>query len=229
MSKSDELKARKAAAVPAGVGSRGIYVAKAENSELWDVDGRRLHRFCRGHRRAQHRPPPPASHGGRGAAGQAFAHTCFHVAPYESYVRLAERLNALAPGDFAKKTLFLNSGRRGGRKRHQDRALLHQALRRDRLFRRLPRPHAHDHGAHRQGHAVQARLRSVSGRGLSRRISPALSRHHDGAGARRLGSAVSRRRRSEVGRGHHHRAGARRGRLQRRARRFPARAAPAMR
>jgi 4-aminobutyrate aminotransferase/4-aminobutyrate aminotransferase/(S)-3-amino-2-methylpropionate transaminase len=41
---------------------------------------------------------------------QAFAHTCFHVAPYESYVRLAERLNALAPGDFAKKTLFLNSG-----------------------------------------------------------------------------------------------------------------------
>jgi 4-aminobutyrate aminotransferase len=41
---------------------------------------------------------------------QLFAHTCFHVASYESYVRLAERLNAWAPGDFAKKTLFLNSG-----------------------------------------------------------------------------------------------------------------------
>ena len=36
--------------------------------------------------------------------------TCFHVLPYESYIRLAERLNALAPGNFAKKTLFLNSG-----------------------------------------------------------------------------------------------------------------------
>ncbi len=41
---------------------------------------------------------------------EAFAHTCFHVAPYESYVRLAERLNALAPGDFAKKSLFLSAG-----------------------------------------------------------------------------------------------------------------------
>ena len=41
---------------------------------------------------------------------QLFAHTCFHVVSYESYVRLAERLNALAPGDFPKKTLFLSSG-----------------------------------------------------------------------------------------------------------------------
>ncbi len=41
MSKSGDLKARKAAAVPAGVGSRGTYVAGAENAELWDVDGRR--------------------------------------------------------------------------------------------------------------------------------------------------------------------------------------------
>jgi len=39
-----------------------------------------------------------------------FLHTCFMVTPYESYVRLAERLNAAAPGDFPKKTLLLNSG-----------------------------------------------------------------------------------------------------------------------
>src|SRR5258707_13646880 len=44
------------------------------------------------------------------AQAQAFAHTCFHVASYESYIRLAERMNALAPGDFPKKTLFMNSG-----------------------------------------------------------------------------------------------------------------------
>jgi len=110
MSKSDDLKARKAAAVPAGVGTRGIYVAKAENAEIWDVDGRRFIDFAAGIAvlNTGHRHPRVMEAVARQA--QAFAHTCFHVAPYESYVRLAERLNALAPGDFAKKTLFLNSG-----------------------------------------------------------------------------------------------------------------------
>jgi 4-aminobutyrate aminotransferase len=110
MSKSTDLKARKAAAVPAGVGSRGIYVAKAENSELWDVDGRRYIDFAAGIAvlNTGHRHPRVMEAVAQQAL--AFAHTCFHVAPYESYVRLAERLNALAPGDFAKKTLFLNSG-----------------------------------------------------------------------------------------------------------------------
>ncbi|MCF8068471.1 MAG: 4-aminobutyrate--2-oxoglutarate transaminase [Desulfobacterales bacterium] len=39
-----------------------------------------------------------------------FIHTCFHVGMYESYVDLAERLNEVAPGDFPKATMFLNSG-----------------------------------------------------------------------------------------------------------------------
>ena len=39
-----------------------------------------------------------------------FLHTCFMVTPYEGYVKLAEKLNAAAPGDFPKKTLLLNSG-----------------------------------------------------------------------------------------------------------------------
>jgi 4-aminobutyrate aminotransferase len=110
MSKSADLKNRKAAAVPAGVGTRGIYVAKAENSELWDVDGRRYIDFAAGIAvlNTGHRHPRVMEAVAQQAL--AFAHTCFHVAPYESYVRLAERLNALAPGDFAKKSLFLNSG-----------------------------------------------------------------------------------------------------------------------
>jgi 4-aminobutyrate aminotransferase/(S)-3-amino-2-methylpropionate transaminase len=37
-------------------------------------------------------------------------HTCFQVLAYEPYVELAEKLNAKAPGDFAKKTLFLSTG-----------------------------------------------------------------------------------------------------------------------
>lgn len=110
MSKSADLKARKAAAVPAGVGSRGVYVAKAENAELWDVDGRRYVDFAAGIAvlNTGHRHPRVMEAVAQQAL--AFTHTCFHVVPYESYVRLAERLNALAPGDFAKKTLFLSSG-----------------------------------------------------------------------------------------------------------------------
>src|SRR6202050_3484871 len=110
MSKSAELAARKAAAVPAGVGTKGIYVARAENSELWDVDGRRFIDFAAGIGvvNTGHRHPKVMEAVARQA--EAFAHTCFHVASYESYLRLAERLNALAPGDAPKKTVFLNSG-----------------------------------------------------------------------------------------------------------------------
>ncbi len=39
-----------------------------------------------------------------------FSHTCFQVNPYESYIRLAERLNKLAPGNTPKKTIFLTTG-----------------------------------------------------------------------------------------------------------------------
>jgi 4-aminobutyrate aminotransferase-like enzyme len=41
---------------------------------------------------------------------EAFTHTCFQVGMYESYVAVAERINALAPGDFPKKTLLLTTG-----------------------------------------------------------------------------------------------------------------------
>jgi len=110
MSKSSDLKARKSAAVPNGVGTKGIYVAKAENSEIWDVDGRRFIDFAAGIAvvNTGHRHPKVMA--AVAAQAQAFAHTCFHVASYESYIALAERLNAVVPGDFAKKTVFLNSG-----------------------------------------------------------------------------------------------------------------------
>src|SRR5579871_440240 len=110
MSTSQELKARKAAAVANGVATRGIYVARAQNAELWDVDGRRYIDFAAGIAvlNTGHRHPQVMDAVARQA--ECFAHTCFHVAPYESYVRLAERLNALSPGDFPKKSIFLSSG-----------------------------------------------------------------------------------------------------------------------
>jgi 4-aminobutyrate aminotransferase/4-aminobutyrate aminotransferase/(S)-3-amino-2-methylpropionate transaminase len=110
MSKSSDLKARQTAAVPTGVGSKGIFVARAENSELWDVDGRRFIDFAAGIAvvNTGHRHPRVMQAVAK--QSELFAHTCFHVASYESYIALAERLNKLAPGDFAKKTIFLNSG-----------------------------------------------------------------------------------------------------------------------
>ena len=41
---------------------------------------------------------------------EKYMHTCFHVAMYEPYVELAKRINEIAPGDFQKKTFFVNSG-----------------------------------------------------------------------------------------------------------------------
>ena len=110
MSKSSDLKARQAAAVPTGVGTKGIFVAKAENSELWDVDGRRFIDFAAGIAVVNTGHRHPRIMQAVAKQGELFAHTCFHVASYESYISLAERLNRLSPGDFAKKTIFLNSG-----------------------------------------------------------------------------------------------------------------------
>jgi 4-aminobutyrate aminotransferase len=109
-SKASELKSRQSAAVPSGVSTKGIYVARAENAEIWDVDGRRFVDFAAGIAvlNTGHRHPRVMEAVARQA--EAFAHTCFHVSPYESYIRLAERLNASAPGEFAKKSLFLSSG-----------------------------------------------------------------------------------------------------------------------
>ena len=41
---------------------------------------------------------------------QAFTHTCFTVAPYMGYIEVCEKLNALTPGTFKKKSLLVNSG-----------------------------------------------------------------------------------------------------------------------
>jgi 4-aminobutyrate aminotransferase/(S)-3-amino-2-methylpropionate transaminase len=105
------LFARRQAAIPRGVGhSHPIFIAKGENAEIWDVEGRRFIDFAGGIAvlNTGHRHP---------AVIQAvkeqldnYTHTCFQVLAYEPYVELAERINAKAPGDFAKKTLFLTTG-----------------------------------------------------------------------------------------------------------------------
>ncbi len=109
--KSKALSERRAKAVPRGL-SHGtpIYVAKAEDAWLEDVDGNRYLDFAGGIGclNVGHRQEAVVD----AVKDQLdrFLHTCVQVTPYESYVRLAERMNEVTPGKFAKKTIFVNSG-----------------------------------------------------------------------------------------------------------------------
>jgi 4-aminobutyrate aminotransferase / (S)-3-amino-2-methylpropionate transaminase / 5-aminovalerate transaminase len=105
------LHERRTAAVPRGVANAcAIYADRAENAEIWDVEGRRYIDFAGGIAvlNTGHRHPKVMA--AAGAQEERFTHTSFQVVPYESYIALAERLNGLAPGDFAKKTIFLTTG-----------------------------------------------------------------------------------------------------------------------
>ena len=97
------LMARRRAALPAGLGqAHEIFVARAENAEVWDVEGRRYIDFAGGIAVLNTGHRHPALVEAVRAQLDRFSHTCFQVLAYEPYVELAERLNAKAPGGFAK-------------------------------------------------------------------------------------------------------------------------------
>ncbi|WP_336964530.1 4-aminobutyrate--2-oxoglutarate transaminase [Sphingobium aquiterrae] len=108
--KAVELRARQDSAVARGVSTRSIYVARAENAELWDVEGRRYVDFAAGIAvtNTGHRHPRVME--AVTAQARAFTHSCFHIGPYESYIRLAERLNAIAPVEGDAKTMLVTTG-----------------------------------------------------------------------------------------------------------------------
>ena len=98
-------------AVPRGVSNLlGVYAARARNAEIWDVEGRRYVDFAAGIAVLNTGHLHPAVHAAAAGQLEAFSHACFQVTPYESYVRLADRLNRLAPGATPKKTIFLTTG-----------------------------------------------------------------------------------------------------------------------
>jgi 4-aminobutyrate aminotransferase/(S)-3-amino-2-methylpropionate transaminase len=105
------LMARRHAAVARGVGqAHEIFVASARNAEVWDVEGRRYIDFAGGIAVLNTGHCHPEVIAAVKAQLDLYTHTCFQVLAYEPYVELAERLNALAPGGFQKKTLFLSTG-----------------------------------------------------------------------------------------------------------------------
>jgi 4-aminobutyrate aminotransferase/(S)-3-amino-2-methylpropionate transaminase len=105
------LMARRRAAIARGVGQvHEIFVDRARDCEVWDVEGRRYVDFAGGIGvvNTGHRHPKVV------AAVvdqlQRVTHTCFQLLAYEPYVELAERLSKRVPGDFAKKAMFLSTG-----------------------------------------------------------------------------------------------------------------------
>ena len=105
------LQARSEEATPRGLGVMcDFYVARAENAELWDVEGRRFIDFASGIsvNNVGHRHPKVV----RAVRDQLeqFMHTAYCVVPYPSYVKLAERINQLTPGTHRKKTAFFTTG-----------------------------------------------------------------------------------------------------------------------
>ena len=109
--KSQEWMRRRQEAVARGVAhATPIFAARAEGAVLDDVDGNRFLDFAGGIGvlNVGHRAPRVVA--ALREQIEAFLHTCFSVAPYGKYIALAEKLNALTPGDFPKKTILVNSG-----------------------------------------------------------------------------------------------------------------------
>lgn len=106
-----ELMQRKANATPRGVGVMcSFFAERAKNAEIWDTEGKRYIDFAGGigvlntghlHDKVQ-----------AAVAEQLnkFSHTCYQVVPYELYIEVAEKLNQLTPGNYAKKTAFYTTG-----------------------------------------------------------------------------------------------------------------------
>ena len=106
-----EWQARKVAAVARGQGNAAaIYVDRASNAEIWDVEGRRYVDFGTGIAVCNTGHSHPRVVAAVKEQLERFSHTCVMVTPYDSAVRLAEALNELAPGDSPKKSIFVTTG-----------------------------------------------------------------------------------------------------------------------
>lgn len=111
MPSSEELHKRRGGAVARGVGSVILsYVDHASGGTITDVDGREWIDFAAGIAVTSVGNSAPKVVEAVRAQVERFTHTCFMVAPYESYVAVCEQLNALTPGGFAKRSALFNSG-----------------------------------------------------------------------------------------------------------------------
>ncbi|MFQ2730565.1 4-aminobutyrate--2-oxoglutarate transaminase [Aeromonas caviae] len=110
-SNNQQWQARREAAVVQGVGTLlPVFIDRAHNAELWDVEGNRYIDFASGIAVLNTGHNHPKVVAAVREQLEKFSHTCFQVTPYPSYIELAEKLNALVPGPTPKRTLFLSTG-----------------------------------------------------------------------------------------------------------------------
>ena len=103
--------ARKSAAMARGqVSLASVFIERADNAEMWDVEGNRYIDFVTGIAACS------MGHSNARVVSavqnqlERFSHTCLTVTPYDSAVMLAEKLNGLAPGPTPKKSIFVTTG-----------------------------------------------------------------------------------------------------------------------
>lgn len=111
MSSNSDLWQRRIAAIPRGVGTAlPIFVERARNAELWDVEGRRYIDFASGIAVLNLGNGHPRVLEAARAQLDRYTHTAFQVTAYQPYIELAERLNALAPVPAPSKTILFSTG-----------------------------------------------------------------------------------------------------------------------
>ena len=109
--RSQELLDRKAGAVAAGVGHTApVHAVAAGGGVIVDADGNSLIDLGSGIAVTTIGNAHPKVVAAVQEQVAQFTHTCFMIAPYDSYVSVAEALNRITPGDHVKKSALFNSG-----------------------------------------------------------------------------------------------------------------------
>lgn len=107
--------ARREKAVPRGVAHAcPIFAQRAENAEVWDIEGNRYIDFAGGIAVMNTGHVHPKVTAAVEQQIHQFSHTAFQVMPYKPYIELAEKLNQLAPGNSERKTVLFSTGAEGG-------------------------------------------------------------------------------------------------------------------
>ncbi|GAL59390.1 4-aminobutyrate aminotransferase PuuE [Pseudescherichia vulneris NBRC 102420] len=109
--KNNELNERRLQATPRGIGVMcNFFAERAENATLWDVEGNEVIDFAAGIAvlNTGHRHPKVVAAVEKQL--HAFTHTAYQVVPYESYITLAEKINARVPVEGTAKTAFFSTG-----------------------------------------------------------------------------------------------------------------------
>lgn len=108
---NETLKQRRLNATPRGIGVMcDFYATRAENATIWDAEGRECIDFAAGIAVLNTGHCHPKIVAAISRQLQQFTHTAYQIVPYESYVRLAERINACVPISGEKKTAFFTTG-----------------------------------------------------------------------------------------------------------------------